>query len=98
MVTVRRMFLAVSTVSEVFSPLQQQIMDPLSNLKFLKSSAALESSLGNDPKGKLSSESLRNFRDRKVLNTLQLLTISSLLHMSQGFQLVQGWCCLLSSY
>ncbi|XP_024378072.1 uncharacterized protein [Physcomitrium patens] len=90
MVTVRRMFLAVSTVSEVFSPLQQQIMDPLSNLKFLKSSAALESSLGNDPKGKLSSESLRNFRDRKVLNTLQLLTISSLLHMSQGFQLVQG--------
>jgi len=90
MVTLRRMFLAVTTLSEVFGPLQQQILDPLANIKFLKPSPTLEDSAGGDLKLKLSFESLRNFSDRKILNTPQLLAISSVLHMRQGFQLVQG--------
>lgn len=85
MVTLRRMFLAVTTLSEMFSPFQQQILDPLANIRFIKPPPVVE-----DPKLKLSLESLRNFRDRKILNTLQLLAVSSLLHMRQGFQLVQG--------
>lgn len=91
MVTLRRMFLAVTTLAEIFSPMQQQILDPLANIKFINPPPALEDPVGGDPKLKLSLESLRNFSDRKILNTLQLLAVSSLLHMRQGFQLVQGW-------
>jgi len=98
MVTLRRMFLAVSTASELFSPLQQQILNPLANIKFLKPSPTLEESAGGDPKPKLSLESLRNFSDRKILNTLQLLAVSSLLHMRQGFQLVQGVSFIINCY
>lgn len=98
MVTLRRIFLAVSTVSDIFSPLQQQILDPLANRKFLKPLPALEDMVGGDPKLKLSSESLRNFSERKILNTLQLLTVSSLLNMRQGFQLVQGQFCIVIGY
>ena len=90
MVTLRRMFLAVSTISEIFSPLQQQILDPLANIKFLSHQPALEDAADGDVKLKLSSESLRNFCDRNILNTSQLLTVSCLLQMRQGFQLVQG--------
>jgi hypothetical protein len=90
LVTLRRMFLAVSTVSEIFSPLQQQILDPVANIKFLRHHPAQEDTVDGGVKLKLSSESLKNFCDRNILNTLQLLTISCLLQMRQGFQLVQG--------
>lgn len=90
LVTLRRMFLAVSTVSEIFSPLQQQILDPVANIKFLRHHPAQEDTVDGDVKLKLSSESLKNFYDRNILNTLQLLTVSCLLQMRQGFLLVQG--------
>lgn len=99
MVTLRRMFLAVSTLSDIFSPLQQQILDPLANRKFLTPLPVpeeLERLSDGDPKLELNSETLRNFSDRKILNTLQLLTVSSLLHMRQGFQLVQGRLCIVN--
>ncbi|KAG0576671.1 hypothetical protein KC19_5G098200 [Ceratodon purpureus] len=90
MVTLRRMFLAVSTISEIFSPLKQQILDPVANIEFLRHQPAHEDAGDSDVKMKLSSESLRNFSDQNILNTLQLLTVSCLLQMRQGFQLVQG--------
>lgn len=91
MVTLRRMFLAVTTLSDIFSPLQQQILNPLANIKFTKPPLALEDLVDGDPKLKLNLETLRNFNDRKILNTLQLMAVSNLLHMRQGFQLIQGW-------
>nr|XP_024365688.1 uncharacterized protein LOC112277499 isoform X3 [Physcomitrium patens] len=90
MVSLRRMYLAVSTISDIFSPMQQQILDPLANIKFLRPQTTLGDTVDGDTRIELSFEFLRTFNDRKRLNTSQLLSISCLLHMRQGFQLVQG--------
>lgn len=90
MVTLRRMFLAVTNLSSIFSPFQQQVLDPLANARFMKPLPSVKDLAGDDSQLNLSSDSLKNFRDRKILNTLQLLAVSSLLQMRQGFQLVQG--------
>lgn len=90
MVTLRRMHLAVSSISEIFSPLQQQLLDPVANTKYMTPPPALEEAIDNYPNFKLKSETLKNFNNRKILNTMQLLTVSGLLNLRQGFQLVQG--------
>ena len=96
MVTLRRMFLAVSTLSDIFSPLQQQLLDPMANIKFMAPVPAPQDTIDDYANLKLESETLRNFSSRKILNTMQLLTVSGLLHMRQGFQLVQGqWSFIL---
>lgn len=98
MVTLRRMFLAVSTLSDIFSPLQQQLLDPMANIKFLMAPVpAPQDTIDDYANLKLKSETLRNYNSRKMLNTMQLLIVSGLLHMRQGFQLVQGqWSSILS--
>jgi hypothetical protein len=96
MVTLRRMFLAVSTLSDIFSPLQQQLLDPMANVKFMVPVPAPQDTIDDYANLKLKSETLRNFNSRKILNTMQLLIVSGLLHMRQGFQLVQGqWSSIL---
>lgn len=96
MVTLRRMFLAVSTLSDIFSPLQQQLLDPMANIKFMAPVPAPQDAIDDYANLKLKSETLRKFSSWKVLNTMQLLTVSGLLHMRQGFQLVQGqWSFIL---
>lgn len=96
MVTLRRMFLAVSTLSDIFSPLQQQLLDPMANIKFMAPVPDPQDTIDDYANLKLKSETLRNFNSRKILNTMQLLIVSGLLHMRQGFQLVQGqWSFIL---
>ncbi|KAH9566591.1 hypothetical protein CY35_04G135600 [Sphagnum magellanicum] len=78
MVTLCRMFVSVSSIGEMFSPLQRQLLDPMSCKQL--SPAIIQCSF----------QSLETFKVCKILNSTQLMAVSALLSLRQGFLLVQG--------
>jgi hypothetical protein len=78
MVTLQRIFVSVSSIGEMFSPLQRQLLDPMSCKQL--SPAIIQRSF----------QSLETFKVCKILNSTQLMAVSALLSLRQGFLLVQG--------
>lgn len=62
MLTLRRMFLAFSTLSDIFSALQQQLLDPMANIKFMAPVPAPQDTIDDYAKLKIESETLRTSR------------------------------------
>lgn len=89
MVTLKREYAALCRATEIWGPLQQQLLNPLESSNFVISPPS-ENCADEDVKVNYCSKTVSAWKKGRLLNRKQLCAVEALLRLQQGFLLVQG--------